>query len=164
MVLQLFWGILFIGALFLGVSRKRRRIWSLLMLGLFGVLAVLFWAQIPLPVDFPQSYRWLSYKGFSASFVIGSSPILLNNLNFLLPVWLASLYLNLVYSKEEHPLTAGNISMLMLAAFIFMASSQDFMQLMAGSCCFSILGFYLINDNEARNKTFIIQIIPYINF
>lgn len=152
MVLQLFWGILFIGALFLGVSRKRRRIWSLLMLGLFGVLAVLFWAQIPLPVDFPQSYRWLSYKGFSASFVIGSSPILLNNLNFLLPVWLASLYLNLVYSKEEHPLTAGNISMLMLAAFIFMASSQDFMQLMAGSCCFSILGFYLINDNEARNK------------
>ncbi len=152
MVLQLFWGILLIGALFLCVSRKRRRIWPLLMLGLFGALAFLFWAQIPLLADFPQTYRWLSYKGFSASFIIAPSPILLQSLNFLLPVWLALLYLNLVYAKEEHPLTAGNISMLMLAAFMLMISAQDFMQLMAGSCCFSILCFYLINDNEARNK------------
>lgn len=152
MISQLFLGIIAIVFLFMLVSRKRRKIWPLLSLAGVAALSFLFFSQTSLLPDLPLSYQWLAYKSFKARFIIASTPQLADDLRFLLPLLLGLLYLNLVYHREEHPLTAGNIMLLLLAAFIFMSSAQDFMQLMAGSCCFSILGFYLINDIEAKNK------------
>ncbi len=152
MVLQLFLGILAVVAAFLAVSRKRRRLWPLLMLGLLILLGVLFFEHFRLLSDRTIAYHWLAYKGLDAQFIITSSVPLTAALHMLLPMSGALLYLNIVNRREEYPLTAGNIMLLSLAAFIFMISSRDFMQLMAGSCCFSILGFYLINDTAAKNR------------
>ena len=48
MVLQLFLGILAVVALFLLVSRKRRRLWPLLMLGFLVLIGVLFFEHLSL--------------------------------------------------------------------------------------------------------------------
>lgn len=152
MISQLFLGIMAIVFLSMLVSRKRRRIWPLLLLVGTTALSCLFYNRINLLPDALLSYQWQAYTSLKAKFVIVATPQLIRNLQFLLPMLLGLLYLNLVYPREEHPLTAGNIMLLLLAAFVFMYSSQDFMQLMSGSCCFSILSFYLINDIEAKNK------------
>ena len=153
MVLQLFLGILIAAMVFLLVNRnKRRRLWPILMLGLLVVLSVLFFEHYRLLSDKTMAYQWLSYEELQARFIITSDVLLGKALQILLPLTMAMLYLNLISKREEYPLNAGNIMLLCLAAFILMFSSQDFIQLMAGSCCFSILGFYLINENTAKNK------------
>ncbi len=152
MVLQLFLGILAVVALFLLVSRKRRRLWPLLMLGFLVLIGVLFFEHYRLLSGRTIVYHWLSYKGLQAQFIITSDAAVTAALRMLLPALGSLLYLNIICHREEYPLAAGNIMLLTLAAFIFMISSRDFMQLMAGSCCFSILGFYLINETTAKNK------------
>lgn len=152
MVLQLFLGILASVALFLPVSRRRRRLWPALMLPVLAIPSLLFLEKMMLLPVSDWSYHWAAYEGLNAQFTISSTAECALLLRFLLPVWGSLLYLNLICRREDYPLTAGNIAALSLAAFIFMFSARDFMQLMAGSCCFSILGFYLINENTARNK------------
>ena len=152
MVLQLFLGILAVVAFFLLVSRKRRRIWPLLMLSLLVVLGVLFFEHLRVVSGRTIAYQWLAYDGVDAQFIITSGSALNSALRLLLPLLAAFLWLNIVSRREDSPLAAGNIMLLSLASFIFMISSRDFMQLMAGSCCFSILGFYLINNTAVKNK------------
>ena len=152
MVLQLFLGILIIVGAFLLVNRKRRRIWPLLMLGILAFLGILFFEHYDLISDKSMTYQWLSYQELQAKFIITSDILLGKSLSILLPLTLIMLYLNLIDKREEYQLNTGNIMLLCLASFIMLFSSQDFIQLMVGSCSFSILGFYLINENSAKNK------------
>lgn len=152
MILQLFLGILIAVAAFLLVNRKRRRIWPLLMLGILVFLGIFFFEHYRLLSDKSMTYQWLSYQELQAKFIITSDILLGKSLSILLPLTLVMLYLNLIDKREEYQLNTGNIMLLCLASFIMLFSSQDFIQLMAGSCCFSILGFYLINENSAKNK------------
>ena len=152
MVLQLFWGILIAVAAFLIVNRKRRRLWPVLMLGILAGMGILFFEHYRLLSDKAISYQWLSYQELQAKFIITSNILLSSSLKVLLPLLAAMLYLNIIDKREDYPLNTGNIMLLCLASFILMSSSQDFIQLMVGSCCFSILGFCLINENTAKNK------------
>ncbi len=152
MVLQLFLGILIAVAVFLSVNRKRRKIWPLLMLGILVFLEFVFIEHYRLFSDRSVAYQWLSYQELQAKFIITSNILLGQSLSILLPLTIVMHYLNLIDKREEYPLNVGNIMLLCLASFILMLSSQDFIQLMVGSCCFSILGFYLINEATAKNK------------
>ena len=152
MVLQLFLGILIAVGAFLIVNRKRRRFWPMLMLGILIFLGILFFEHYRIFPNKTLAYQWLSYQDLQAKFIIASDILLGNSLRILLPLMVATLYLNLIDKREEYSLHTGNIMLLCLSSFILMFSSQDFIQLLAGSCCFSILGFYLINDNTAKNK------------
>ena len=152
MILQLLIGILAIFSLFMIVNYKRRRIWPILMFVLVSCLFFLYFKGVIFWDIQEKNYIWLNYPHLYSKFNLLYTPEMLKTLNYVLvSVWIL-LWFNAFNYIDEHPLSAGNVQLLLLISFIFMFSAQDFMQLMASSCCFSILGFYQINDNQAKTK------------
>ncbi|MBE6448665.1 MAG: hypothetical protein E7018_05140 [Alphaproteobacteria bacterium] len=152
MVLQLFWGFMVIVALTMLATHRRRRVWPVLVFVAVSVLIGLFWANDVLILSWSDVYNWMSYKRLQAKFVLSSPSYLLSSLRILLPLVLGLLFFNIFYRSEERPLSYSNLLLLGIICFISLFLAQDFMQLMAASCCFSIVNFYLATDNNAKNK------------
>lgn len=153
MILQLFLGLISIALLFFFIGQeKRRRIWSVLLFGAVLALLYAFFAQIDAIGINNMMYSWIPHHTLQAnlSFVTaGQAAACVRIMSLCLA---ALIYLNIIYRREEFSLYVNNLILLNFAALIILLASQDFIQLMIGSCCFSIIGFYLINDVEAKTK------------
>ena len=62
------------------------------------------------------------------------------------------IYFNILYHKEDYSLFINNLILLNFASLIFLLASQDFIQLLIGCSCFSIIGFYMINQADVKIK------------
>lgn len=153
MILQLFLGLVSIALLFFLIGQeKRRRIWSVLLFGAVLALLYAFFEKINAIGISNVMYSWIPHHTLQAnlSFVTaGKASACVSMMSLCLA---AMIYLNIVYRREEYSLYINNFILLNFAALIILLASQDFIQLMIGSCCFSIIGFYLINDVEAKTR------------
>ncbi len=153
MILQLFLGLVLIALLFFIIGKeKRRRVWSVLLFGAVLGLLYVFFEQINAIGISNVMYDWIPHRTLHAnlSFVpAGQTSACLRVMSLCLA---ALIYLNIIYRREEYSLYINNFILLNFAALIILLSAQDMVQLMIGSCCFTIIGFYLINDVEAKTK------------
>ncbi len=152
MVLPLFLELLAIVALFLFVRHRRKIIWPIFS---FMLCAIVFWGYYNnygfISVE-SDSLQLLSYYNLKSNLIISSGVDIQEIIKILFPALLGLLWFNIFSKQEEYALTLSNIMILAFATVIFMVSSQDVIQLMVGSCCFSILGFYLTKDILGGNK------------
>lgn len=97
-------------------------------------------------------YHWIRYKNFHLTLSLSSN---FYNYYFLLPVFMVSLlaaFSNIFYPFENQRLSLAALIILNLAAFILLIASQNTLQLLISSSAIGIIGFYVINDFEARQK------------
>lgn len=153
MILQLFLGLISVALLFFFIGHeKRRRIWSILLFGAVLVLLYAFFNKFDALGISNVMYSWIPHHTLQANFSFATA-VKTSAFVSVMSICLAALvYLNIVYRREEYSLYVNNLLLLNFAALIILLASQDFIQLMIGSCCFSIVGFYLINDIEAKTR------------
>ncbi len=97
-------------------------------------------------------YHWIASKVINVNFSLVAAPE--NNLFVfsVLGATLAALYYNIFYNMEKERLRAGGLYLLLASAMMFLISSDNMLQLLAGACAVDILGFYLIGDMAAKQK------------
>lgn len=124
-------------------------------LGIFVILAALFanYAAHALSgYSHTFVYPWIEYKDFLVTVDLSSN---FYNYNFITPVFLVILlaaFSNIFYPFEGKRLRLAALMMLNLAAFILLICSQNTLQLLISSCALGVIGFYVVNDFEARQK------------
>lgn len=117
-----------------------------------GYMLFRLWEAFRLRETSAFIYEWLSYRGLQAVLNLSSNLELEQMLMPLFAVSLLVVYYNSIYRPEEQRLTVCSVTLLNMASFILLADSADFIQLMVGSCAFTLWGFYLINEPEAKRK------------
>ncbi len=153
MILQLFLGLVLIAVLFFIIGQeKRRRIWSVLLFGAVLGLLYAFFEQINAIGINNVMYTWIPHQTLQASLSFVPIGQISSCLRIMSLCFAALIYLNIIYKKEDYSLYINNFILLNFAALIVLLSAQDFIQLMVGSCCFTIIGYYLINDITAKIK------------
>ncbi|MBE6452855.1 MAG: hypothetical protein E7012_05145 [Alphaproteobacteria bacterium] len=155
MVLQFFLSLLTVAGIFMVVPYKRRIVWLWLLFTITVCLSVWYLYDMANVARQIIEYKWISYPHLRADFIIGGDSPILSSIFNMIPILFLFLWMNLTFFPKDTSLSASNITLLLLATFIYTLSSQDNIQLMVGSCCFSILGFYLINDSNLK-KHFIL--------
>ncbi len=144
MVLQLFISLILLASLTLLITQgRRRRIWSVILLGGVAFISYLFIDNLNQSVGTNFIYQWLPHNILKAEFSI-SSTIGIQQMLVPLVLLLGGLvYLNTFFSDEHHSLHLNTLLILSLVGFILLLSSHDFLQLMFASCIFSLISFYL---------------------
>lgn len=98
------------------------------------------------------SYHWLRYQILHIDINLSSDA---KNYAQIFPVFLISWITILVAvfnSDETKKMHLSGMILLNLAAFILLLCSNNLIQLLISSCMVSVIGFYIINDVEARRK------------
>lgn len=152
MTLQLFVGLLALVTIFLPITRRQKRFWPLLLLLGVSFLTYALADNFQFIKSHYNSFNWLSYQNLKIKFTISSSSQLLHCLYYLLAMLIPFLLLNILNKQDNTPLNSGKLMILYIVSFILMFSATNYIQLMVGSCCFSIFGFYMINDNTIKSK------------
>ena len=153
MILQLFLSLVVMALFaFIVAPGQGRRAWSAIMFVICAVLMYHLWSAFQQHDTSQFVYPWIPYPALQANFNLSANLKLEQMLLPLLGTALLLIYLNCIYKPEEHKLRLNGLVLLSGAAVIVLASSRDFIQLMSGSCCFTILGFYLIDNIEAKKK------------
>lgn len=155
MVTQLFVGLMLIAAASLLVTQgKRRRVWSIILLGALGTMAYFFVVNLNAHPNTGFIYQWLPYRQLKADFNISASLRMQTMLMSMLYL-LAALVLNHILEEEEnYSLHISVLNVLSFTAIILLASSHDFFQMMFASSLISLLGFYIPAQPAARRKFF----------
>lgn len=153
MVLHLFVSLTVLAALAQALKVRRVKVWELLLFLACAYISYQFYDLSSGKVSAAYLMEWLPYKGFKANLNLSSSPQLVQILLPLLGMMLFFLYQNLVYNKDSASQNYIAMVMLSISAFIILFNSRDFVQLLSGSCCFTLLSFYLVNQAEAREKS-----------
>lgn len=160
MVLQLFIGLLLIafGSLLITQGR-RRRIWSVLILGGLCCVSYLLLDSLSHSADGGFIYQWLPYKTLRADFNISSSQRM-QHLFLPLVYFLAALvYFNTIYTSEEHSLHFNTLVLFNFIALILQASSRDFIQLMFAGSMLSVISFYMPDLSASKKKMFVFNFL-----
>ena len=151
MLLEFFEIILALSLFFMAVPYKRRNFWNwLLLLSIAGSI-IFFFYGFSLDNNQLYNFRWISYPKIRADFTLGGSQQIICMISYLLPILFWVLWLNTNW-MEDGKLITGIIFALQLLALIILFSAQNFIQLMLGSSCVSILGFCLIGDSEVKKR------------
>ncbi len=153
MVLQLFVALTVLAGLMQGIKVRRLRVWELFLFFACSYLAYRFYEMGSGKFSPAYLMQWLPYKGFKANLNLSSSAGLVKVLLPLLGIMLFLQYQNLVYNKDSSQQNYNAMLLLGIPAFILLFNSHDFVQLLSGSCCFTLISFYLINQPEAREKS-----------
>lgn len=160
MVLQLFIGLLLIafGSLLITQGR-RRRIWSVLILGGLCCVSYLLLDSLSHSADGGFIYQWLPYKALKADFNISSSQRMQQMFLPLVYFLAALVYLNTVYAAEEHSLHFNTLVLFNFIALILQASSRDFIQLMFAGSMLSVISFYMPDLSASKKKMFVFNFL-----
>lgn len=160
MVLQLFIGLLLIafGSLLITQGR-RRRIWSVLILGGLCCVSYLLLDSLSHSADGGFIYQWLPYKTLKADFNISSSQRMQHMFLPLVYFLAALVYLNTIYAKEEHSLHFNTLVLFNFIALILQASSRDFIQLMFAGSMLSVISFYMPDVSASKKKLFVFNFL-----
>lgn len=153
MILQLFLNLLLASVLaLLIIQTEHRRVWAALLLAAGAFWAWHLWQIFPLHLHEVAVFSWIPYPHLHADLNLSTT----HNLEMMvIPLGLIALalfYLNLIYPHENSRIAVNVLVLLFVAAFILLAESRDFIQLMVGSCSYTVLGFYLINQPADRQK------------
>lgn len=153
MILQLFISLCLLALLaFIFGNGSRRRLWSMIIAVGGAVIFYHLFQIFQLHDVSGFVFNWLPFKNLNASLYLSGGYTLEKMLIPLLASALVLIYFNTIYQPEAAKLVLNGLLLLSVAAFILIISSQDFIQLMAGSCIYTILGFYLINNIEVKKK------------
>lgn len=151
MILKLFSGLLLLSLLSVVIIQgQHRRVWSIILLLAGSWLMYDLFAAFSNRETSRFIYQWLSYQGLQASLNLSSFPQMEKLLLPFMGTSLFLIYMNSIYRPETHRLGINSVILLNLAAFILLASASDFIQLLVGSCFFTVLGYYLVTDMKAK--------------
>lgn len=152
MVLQIFISLMIMSVLPQSV-KIRSRGWDIFLLGITAY--ILYWLNHSIEGKIASSYllEWLPYKGFKANLNLSTTKELCKLLLPLLGMILFLMYQNIVYRKDNSPQNYNAMLLMAVPFFILLYNSKDFVQLLSGSCFFTLFSFYLINQPEAREKS-----------
>lgn len=153
MIFQVFVCLLLLALLSLPAVKSRLyRLGAAIIAAGCGFVLFRLWEALRLRETSVFIYEWLSYRGLQAVLNLSSNFELEQMLLPLFMVALLVVYYNSIYHPEEQRFAVCSVILLNLASFILLAESADFIQLMVGSCAFTLGGFYLINETEAKRK------------
>ena len=153
MILQLFLGLVTISLLFFMVRQeRRRRVWSVFLFCAVLALLYAFFEQINAIGINNVIYSWIPHQTLQANISFSAGGSMAPCIRILGLCMVVLIYLNTLYRREEYSLYINNFLLLNFAVLLILLASQDFIQLMIGSSGFLIIGFYLINNTEARTK------------
>lgn len=160
MVLQLFIGLLLIAFGSLLVTQgRRRRIWSVLILGGLCCVSYFLLDSLSHLADGGFIYQWLPYKTLKADFNISSSQRMQQMFLPLVYFSTALVYLNTIYAAEEHSLHFNTLVLFNFIALILQASSRDFIQLMFAGSMLSVISFYMPDLSVSKKKMFVFNFL-----
>ncbi len=151
MILSVYLGLVLIalGTLFISVRQHWSGVVLLLGAGLF------FLYQLGMPVDGGQilwKYDWLPSAGLHSSLNLNFDSHLRHNLFSITAAALWIIYLSLFCGSECKRMDFGALLILSIGAFVVLGSAAGLVQLMAGSCLYTVIGFYLIDRIELKKK------------
>ncbi len=151
MVLSIYLGLMLIalGALFVSGRQRLGGVLLLLCVGSF------FLYQLGLPVDGAQTlwrYDWLPSAGLHSSLNLNFDSLLRRNLFPVMAATLWMIYLALFCGADCKKRDFSSLLILGIGAFVVLRSSVGLVQLMAGSCLYTVIGFYLIDRIEFKKK------------
>lgn len=98
------------------------------------------------------SFHWLEYRALHVDISLSSSP---DGYMQIFPVFLLSWIAMLIaaFNADETDKTRfQGMILLNLCSFILLICSSNLVQLLISSCLITTVGFYIINDTEARRK------------
>lgn len=98
------------------------------------------------------TFHWLKYQALHIDINLSSDA---NNYAQIFPVFLISWIAMLIAvfnSDETKKMHLSGMILLNLAAFILLLCSDNLIQLLISSCMVGVIGFYIINEVEARRK------------
>jgi len=151
MILSVFLGLMAIALGALMVPGRQKFGGTILLLG--GGLFFLY--QLGFPVggqNMHWSYEWLPSAGLHSSLNLRFDSQLRQNLFPVAAAGLGMIYIALFCSAESLKRSFGALLLLSLGAFVILDSAAGLIQLMAGSCLYTVIGFYLIDRIELREK------------
>ena len=163
MVMQLFiWLILIAAASLLVTQGKRRKVWSVLLLGVLCVVSWFFIQGLSNETASGFIYQWLPYKQLQADFNISASLQVRNMLLPLIYLLAVIVFLNVVSLREYCSLNVSVLNLLGFTALILLVSSHDFFQMLFASAMLSIICYYLPDIPLLRRKLFVYNFLSEI--
>lgn len=153
MVANTFWALLGLGCLTGAIPaiRYKKAVAFLVWLAA-GVLFFGFIRHMLLGGEGGFSFRWLEYQSLHVDISLSSSAAAYAQ---IFPVFLLSwiALLVAVFNADEADKTRFmGMVLLNLCAFFLLICSDNLIQLLISSCLITTIGFYIINDTEARRK------------
>lgn len=143
------------GAALLGLIIMRSRYDRILSLLLAALSCYLFASMLShwqLKVFSTDIFPWIQDKNLHINVNLSSTKV--NFANMLPPMLIAilTMFSNSFYNSENTKLRINSLLSLNLAAFILLICAGDFIQLIVSSSIITVLGFYIINNFEAKKK------------
>lgn len=156
MVIQLFIGLILIATASLLITQgKRRKFWSIILLGFLCLISWFFIQGLSNDSTSGFIYQWLPYKQLKADFNISASLRVKNMLLPLIYLLAVVVFLNIISMREYYSLNISVLNMLGFTALILLVSSHDFFQMLFASAMLSIICYYLSDISSLRRKLFV---------
>lgn len=131
---------------------KYEKMLSFLLFIITAILFINFYENWHLGTSSKYIYHWVQSKYLNVNFNLSSN---YSNYAYVFPFFLISLVSiinNTFYNVETQRLKLNGFVIINLCCLISLACSENLVQLLASSCVIEILGFYIINDIDARKK------------
>lgn len=134
------------------VKSSYDKIAAFLVCTIFTVLFFNFYETWQLKQDFPFVYHWLKYRTLNVDVNLSSTN---QNYGMIFPIFIVSLCSMLIAVFNKNEVFKAKLSshiLLNLAFFILLICSNNLIQLLISSSMVGVIGFYIINDVQAREK------------
>lgn len=134
------------------VKSNYDKIASFVVCAIFIVLFFNFYETWQLGQIYPFEYHWLKYRSLHVDVNLSSTN---HNYMMIFPIFIVSLcsMLIAVFNKNEvFKLKLSSHILLNLAFFMLLICSDNLIQLLISSSMVGVIGFYIINDVQAREK------------
>lgn len=125
---------------------------SFLIWVIVGVMFFYFFQNWQVGTNAPFSYHWLQYRALHVDVDLSS---MASNYVGIFPVFLISwitLLIVIFNPDENHKMHLSGMILLNLSAFIMLICSNNVIQLLISGCMVGVVGYYIINEVEARKK------------
>lgn len=153
MILNLFLSLLAIGVLAnFNFKEKYSKVFSFLLWFAAGIIFYRFILEWRSGANIPFVYHWLEYNALYVNINLSSTPFVYNAVFPVFLVTLTALLINAFLNYETEKLEFVSAAMFNLAFFIALICSENLIQLLISSTIIGVMGFYIINDIEAREK------------
>ncbi len=153
MIIKLFIFLLALSFLALAFAPKRGlRLWSSLFALAAVILAVWVAGNQTSGIFASYVHPWLSYGKLKISFNLTADSLGLKTLSAVLALAALLIYYNTIAAVDNFRPRLNGILLLSVAGFMLLFSAHDFVQLMIGSCLYTVLGFYLLDVVAGKRK------------
>lgn len=153
MILNLFLSLLGIGmAANVNFKEQYRKVFSFILCCAAGMVFYRFFQQWQAGLNVPFVYHWLEYNALEVDINLSSNPFVYNAIFPVFMITMSALLINTFLNYETEKLEFVSAAVINLAFFIALICSENLIQLLISSTMVGVMGFYIINDIEAREK------------